>query len=811
MFRSLLLTIFLISSSAIWCQDIQSPSDFLGHELGTYFSRHHQVMEYFEYLGSNSDMIIVEEYGRTDENRKLVTAIVSSSENIADLDEIMRKHELGEQEEVAIVWLSYNVHGNESSGTEASMKTIFELITENQDWLKNTVVIIDPCLNPDGRDRYVNWYNQNMNSDYNTNGISAEHDEPWPSGRFNHYLYDLNRDWAWLTQKETRQRIAVYNKWLPHMHADFHEMGINSPYYFAPAVAPFHEVITDWQIDYQTKLGRNHAKYFDRAGWKYFTNEEFDLLYPGFGDTYPTFNGAIGVTYEQGGSGYAGLGIKTRNGSTLTLKDRLEHHHTVGLSTVEFASMNASKLISEYQTFVKEKNYTYSSYVISGNQDNLKALIKLMDLHDVDYSFGDGEKVSGFDFSTGENGSVTASKKYLIISTNQKKGTLVNVLFEPDTKLTDSLTYDITAWSLIYAYGLNCIASKSLVTGSESEFNKADHPIIPRDVYAYMIRWNSISGAQALASLLKEGVEVRFAEKAFSFGEASYDPGTLIILKGDNNGLDLRSLIPGICKEIDIAYSTSMTGMVDLGRDFGSSSVSRVEEVNVGLLTKQGRPERVGDVWHYFEKDLGYPLTLINGGDLSESKLKQLDVLIISSGEIDLSSDVLTSWVRKGGKIIAIGSALHEFSSNDDYLLESKGNDEDEEEEVDYSNAHIPYGDKDREDIKYDVLGAIYKCKMDKSHPLAFGYKNDYFTLRETSTSYNWLKDGSNVVYLEEGAEPESGFVGSEAKDDQSKSLVFGVDQIGRGSIVYMVDNPIFRGFWENGKLFFANAVFFVN
>ena len=808
MLRLIFVLFTLVTSFSLVAQ-LQTPSDFLGYDLGSYFSRHHQVVDYFEYVGERSDMVTVSEYGRTDENRKLITAIVSSSENMSNLDEIMRKHELGENEEVAVVWLSYNVHGNESSGTEAAMQTLYDLIIGHQEWLDNTVVIMDPCLNPDGRDRYVNWYNQYMTSQLNTNGISAEHDEPWPSGRFNHYLYDLNRDWAWLTQVETQQRIVLYNKWMPHMHADFHEMGANSPYYFAPAVAPFHEAITDWQLEYQTELGRNHAKYFDRAGWKYFTNEDFDLLYPGFGDTYPTFNGAIGVTYEQGGSGYAGLGIELNNGSILTLKDRVLHHYTVGLSTVEFASLNAEKLISEYQDFVKSKDYTYSSYVISGNLDKLKALIALMDLHDVQYSFGNGGKASGFDFARGENGSTTVSRDHLIISTNQKKGTLVNVLFEPDTKLTDSLTYDITAWSLIYAYGLDCIASKSLVSGSDGAFDKVERPTIPRDIYAYMIPWNSISGAQALAMLLQEGVEVRFAEKEFTIGESTYDPGTLIIVKGDNEELDLRSLIPGICKEIDITYSTTMTGMVDSGRDFGSSSVRQIPMVKVGLLTKNGRPERVGDVWHYFEEDLGYPLTLVDDDNLSASTLDQLDVLIVPSSGFDLSMGELTNWVRKGGKVIAIGSALYSFSSYDEFQLESKGDGGDEEED-DYANAHIPYDAQSREYIKYDVLGAIFKCKLDESHPLAFGYSDSYFTLRETSTAYNWLMDGANVAYIDEGAEAESGFVGSEAKDRQAKSLVFGVDEIGRGSIVYMVDNPIFRGFWENGKLFFANAVFLV-
>ncbi|MEY3438518.1 MAG: hypothetical protein RL265_1103, partial [Bacteroidota bacterium] len=271
-------------------QKALSPEQFLGYPIGTYFSRHHQVVDYFKQLEKNAPTAIkVTSYGKTTENRELLLAFISSEENLKNLDEIRQQHsKLNASEKIAIVWLSYNVHGNESAGTEAAMQTAFELITQKQEWLKNTLVILDPCINPDGRDRYVNWYNQFTNHQPNLQTISIEHNEPWPSGRPNHYLFDLNRDWAWLTQIESQQRIAQYNLWLPHVHVDFHEQGINEPYYFAPAAEPYHEVITDWQREFQNGIGRNNAKYFDKNGWFYFTREIFDLLYPSYGDTYPT-------------------------------------------------------------------------------------------------------------------------------------------------------------------------------------------------------------------------------------------------------------------------------------------------------------------------------------------------------------------------------------------------------------------------------------------------------------------------------------------------------------------------------------------
>ena len=320
-----LLSLFFVFSLVSLGQDLKSPSEFLGYELGTQFTRHHEVVDYYQYVAASlPDQVQLQEYGKTNERRPLLLAYLSTAENMANLDSIQAEHlknTIGAgNPEKAIVWLSYNVHGNESVSTEASMQTLYELLTVKNEYLKNTVVIMDPCINPDGRDRYVNWYNQYKNYKYNVDPNSKEHHEPWQSGRANHYMFDLNRDWAWLTQVESQQRLKVFNKWLPHVHVDFHEQGVDNPYYFAPAAEPFHEVITDFQREFQETIGKNHAKYFDQNGWFYFTKEVFDLLYPSYGDTYPTYNGGIGMTYEQGGSGRAGLGIITSNRRYLNFK-----------------------------------------------------------------------------------------------------------------------------------------------------------------------------------------------------------------------------------------------------------------------------------------------------------------------------------------------------------------------------------------------------------------------------------------------------------------------------------------------------------
>ncbi|MCK7556151.1 M14 family metallopeptidase [Chitinophaga sedimenti] len=423
----LLLLSFL--SGHVQAQTPPSPEQFLGYPLGKRFTPHYKVVDYFKQVAAASSQVKLEEYGSTYEGRPLLLATVASPENAGRLEAI-RKNNLqlagvepgsGSTAMPAVVWLSYNVHGNEAVSTEAAMQTLYELVrpgnTQSQEWLRNTVVIIDPCLNPDGRDRYVNFYNANANKKPDVSRFAREHKEPWPGGRANHYYFDLNRDWAWQTQVETQQRVVKYNQWMPQVHVDFHEQGIDDPYYFAPAAEPFHDVITPWQREFQVKIGKNNAKYFDEKGWLYFTKEVFDLFYPSYGDTYPTYNGAIGMTYEQGGSGRAGLAVLMETGDTLTLSDRIAHHYTTGMSTIEVTAANAQKLLEQFQRYFTDAKTKpvgdYRSYVVKsgGNPEKLSALAEMLRRNDIRFGYGAGiGKANGFDYFTGKTSEFNIDK-----------------------------------------------------------------------------------------------------------------------------------------------------------------------------------------------------------------------------------------------------------------------------------------------------------------------------------------------------------------------------------------------------------------
>ncbi len=816
-FNALLILLFTLVSNS-FSQKIQSPSEYFGYELGTYFTRHHQVVDYFKQLEKNAPSTIkVEKYGATNEKRDLIVAYISTPENLKNLEQLKQNHSNLSNESVAFVWLSYNVHGNESAGTEAAMQTAFELITQRQEWLKSTVVILDPCINPDGRDRYVNWYNQQYNKTFNTDRVSNEHNEPWPSGRPNHYLFDLNRDWAWLTQVESKQRIALYNQWLPHVHVDFHEQGMNNPYYFAPAAEPYHEVITNFQRTFQTEIGKNNAKYFDKNGWLYFTKEIFDLLYPSYGDTYPTYSGAVGMTYEQGGSGRGGIGVINSEGKLITLKDRLLHHHTAGLSTVEHAALNASKLIQEFQNFSKNKNYRYKSYVVGGNQGNLNALKKLLDAHKINYNYGNGAIVTGFNYTTNKTGSLKASADHIVISTNQLKGTLVNVLFEPKTALSDSLTYDITAWSLPYAYGLEAIASEKSIDGIAKN-TIAIKNTLTADAYAYLANWNSFQDARFLSSLLQKGYKVRMAENPFTLNAINYNRGTLIITKGDNSK-DFENQLMSIANEFQIQLTATATGMVEKGNDFGSSTVKLIKPQTIALLTDENASSlNVGEVWHYFEEQLNYPISLIATDNLDKSTLSKFTSIIVPEGYFDYFSleenlNNIKEWIANGGKLISIGGAVDHFTTKNGFALKAKNeaaSTEDKKEEK-HEHAPIVYNQQEREAIKNTITGAIFSCQVEQTNPLAFGYSGTYNSLKLSASAYELLENQASVVYTTENAPILGGFVGCNVKKDQNKSLIIGQENRGNGSVIYFIDNPLFRGFWENGKLFFANALFMTN
>lgn len=807
-------------------QKIPSPSQYLGYEVGTWHSRHHEVVGYFEALTQAApDRMKIERFGQSFEKKPLMLAFIGSAQNIARLEEI-RKSNLALAgmggtalaDAPVVVWLSYTVHGNEPSSTHAAMLTAHHLLTDPKaaDWLKNTVVVMDPCLNPDGYDRYVNWYNSVVGRQMNPDARSREHREPWPGGRSNHYNFDMNRDWAWQTQAESRQRIAQYNRWMPQVHVDYHEQGYNEPYFFAPAAEPFHEVITPWQRSFQGVIGKNNARYFDKMGWLYFTRERFDLFYPSYGDTWPTYNGSIGMTYEQGGIG-AGLGVLNEDGDTLTLAQRTTHHYTTGISTVEACSQNAADLLKNFKAFfdntIANGSGEYKTYVVKAKGSaHINAMSQLLDRNGIQYTYANEGSATGYSYRTGATEKFSLERGDILISTQQPKGVLARVLFEPQSRLADSATYDITAWSVPYSYGLQAFAVKEKLTGNPGLAMAAGPlPVPDPNAYGYVVEWRNMNSARFLAACLKAGIKPRFTKLPLETKGKKYERGSLLFVKTSNERVpDYYGQLFALAQQNGVSLDRLEGGMADRGPDMGSGDVASIRAIKVAMLTGEGTSSLdAGQVWHYFDNELNYPVTLVDLKDAGGFDFKGFDVVVVPSGYRYgglLGKDGnLRRYVEQGGTIIAFDGAVGAIAGADMGLSRRK----DPEEKPGTYDLLKTYADSERESLQEYNSGSIFKLFIDNTHPLAFGYDKEYFSLKGNTEVYDFVSNGWNVgVMKKEGR--VAGFTGSKALEKMKDGVVTGELPVGRGSVVFFADDILFRSFWENGKLFMANALFFI-
>lgn len=825
-----MLAILACFISTLSFGQIKSPAEFLGYQVGSKVTPHWKVLEYYQYLANQvPNQIKMESYGETTEGRPLRVFYISSAQNIGNLENIRTNnlklaHALegeGNSSSPAIVWISNNIHGNETSSIEASMMTLFELVNPNNSksktWLENTLVIIDPCLNPDGTERYNNWYNSVVGVKYNPELYAREHREPWPGGRYNHYYFDMNRDWAWQTQRESTLRAVIYNKWLPHIHVDFHEQGINSPYYFPPAAEPLHEVITQWQREFQTTIGKHNAKYFDSKGWLYFTKERFDLFYPSYGDTYPIYSGAIGMTFEKAGNGSAGLGVYTDDKDTLTLVDRAIQHHASGLNVIEIVSQNATKVVSEFEKFGDEaasgKLSSFQSYIIkydNSRDKSIRALLELLDKNKINYYSSSGS-VKGMDYFSKKEQNHSLTDKDVVIPGNQSKAALIRVLFEPEAKLTDSVTYDITAWSLPYVYGLPAIASQTKISNlNPHQLEKINNTTGSN--FGYAIKWDGFTSAKLLAALLRNKITVKVSDQSFKIGSEDFPKGSILVMKNGNKQINTEKILKEEADRLQVKTYAIASGIVEGGKDLGSSDVKTIKAPKVMMMAGEGiRATNVGEVWHYFDQQLEYPIVLINPTDFSRVEWDEIDVFIMPNGSYSFlkdktQSDEFSNWIKKGGKVIALESAVSQLAGQTWSGLKTVKQDSSSKTKP---SPLKKYGDRERGALENYTAGAIFRVTFDASHPLMFGVK-DYFTLKQDENLFQYFEPGKgwNVGYITENSKM-SGFVGHSLAKKLKNGLVFGTENIGRGSVIYLTDNVLFRNFWESGKLIMANATFF--
>ncbi len=828
----ILSTLLLLVCTSVFSQ-LQSPTDYLPN-YGKQVTFYHQVEDYFTHLTKNSDWIKHQKYGQTTQERNLNAYFISTPENLKNLETIRKNHlnEIGlfpsksTYKEVNVIWLSFAVHGNEIGAIESALAIAFELLdpknTTTKKWLEDTVVILDPCLNPDGFSRYSNWLRDISGKKTHPGLTDREHMEPWPGGRQNHYVYDLNRDWAWQTQLESQLRMNLYHDWMPMVHVDVHEMGFNEPYFFPPAAEPFHEQITPFQRDFHKKIGELTSKKFDKEGWMYYSGERFDLFYPSYGDTYPSFNGAIGMTYEQGGIG-AGRAVLLKNGAVLTIQDRIDHHKTAILAAVELAYIMRDNLRKEFRNYFKDSRLKpkgkYQTYVIKNSSKN-EELLKLLQRNRIESSVAnETRKLTGYHYQSNKEKVFTIEPNDLLVSVNQPRAVLTQVLFEPHHKLSDSLSYDITAWALPLAYGVEGYALKgSLSVKTKTEVESPLRVAVP-SAYAFYVPWDGRSSARVLSQLHQHKIKVRYAKRTMSFGNQKIEKGGLIVAKGDNPKVEnFENLISKLLQEHPNAMPLE-TGFGEKGGDLGGENYPLLQAPKVLVLGGSGVSNLdFGQVWFYMDQVIEYPLSIVELAQFNRINWSEYTTLIMPDGWYNLTDSQkkrIDDFVDKGGKVIAIEGALRFFEDREGYNLtafatddEKKANEKSNEQEQ-LKSRYLEFEGYERRAISSLIPGAIVENRLDTTHPLAFGLGEQYFSLKTSEQHYKLLKSAQNPIYIPKNY-LSFGFIGSKLKKSIEESVSFAVDNKGAGKVIYMVDNPLFRGFWENGNLLFSNALFLV-
>lgn len=812
---------------------VPSPAEVLGHELGERFTDHAGVVRYMEALDASSPRVQVRRYGTTVEGRPLLQVVIAREDYMARLDEVLAlNRELSDPDtpparareiaarNPAVVYFSYGVHGNESSSSEAAMWTAWDLARGAESVagvLDSVVVVIDPAVNPDGRDRYVNWYRQAVGAKPNPSPQAREHFEPWPGGRYNHYLFDLNRDWAWLSQPESRARIATWGTWTPQVHVDFHEMGWRSNYFFFPAAEPINPIYPQYTLKWGQRIGEGNARAFDEQGWLYYTAESFDLFYPGYGDSWPSLLGAIGMTYEQAGGGAAGLAIDRPDGTTLTLRDRATHHWTAGIATLRTVATGKGELLRDFATFHRSVGEGQPDILLVPGADasRVEALVELLRLQGIQVE----RAARAFRVDAQPHGGFAPRREFPAgtyrVPARQPRGRLATTLLQAETRLDATYSYDVSAWSLPFAYGVEAhsagripdagwqrVGETVLLAAKEAPTAGAS------DAYGYLVA-PSFSTWPALVRFLADGGRFVVLDEPFSAAGRSWPAGTFFLPRAMNS--DLAERIRNA--ELDGHAIATTSGWAAAGNDLGTGDSYLVGMPSVAVLTGNGvSPTSYGAHWFFLEHTLGMPFDAIPAERLAATDLSRYDVFVLpETSRSGLGSDGierLAAWVRSGGTLVAVGGGAGAVAKAVAGIEIRTG--DDDADDV----ARALRGRKARELERWEqgVPGTILTVRLDAAHPLAFGAGVDgdperLYVLHSGGRTFEPSTDFESVAYFPEGLRKVSGVISEQNLERLAQSTWLATRRVGSGRVILFADDPLFRHFWYSGFQLYTNAI----
>ncbi len=835
----LLLFVFLISLYPAFSQDpyffpkatkvnpaIPEPEAFLGYKIGSQHTRHDRILAYIRELDRLSDRVTVKSMGETFEQREQILAIFTSAANHNRIEEIRKANLAGQltgatENIPLVIHLGYNVHGNEPSSSEAAMMTAYYLTAvedpEALKWLNEMVILMDPVINPDGRDRHTHWANMHKAEPPVADPMDREHNEIWPGGRFNHYWFDLNRDWFLGTFPETRNRIRAFHEWRPYVQTDHHEMGSTSTFYFDPGKnSSNNPVVPDYLYNtIYPKYGEYFAAAANSIGSMYFTKEAFDKLYPGYGSSYINFYGGAGFLFEQGSSrGH----VQETSTIPITFAFTIRNQFTASIATIRASLAEKASLLKLRKEFYRvaneqAKKSLVKAYVFGDPNDltRTRAFLDMLLLHEIDVYETSGPV-------TADGKKFEAGKTYMV-PVDQPNYIMVRSVFEKAITYIDSTFYDASTWSLIHAYGLPYGEVKlPLTPGKKLTVAPVAAPgTVAKSGYAYVLEASDYNVHKAIYLMQSAGVFVQSATRPFTatidgkpkfFGYGSLSiPVGLQRISADS----IYRVVDNVSKACGITIHGISTGFSTGGIDLGSNYMRTLKKPEAAMIIGAGvAPPEAGEIWHLLDQRLQMPVTKLDILTLPRVNLSRYNTLIMVSGNYSLLDKTLTdkikTWVQEGGTLITIktGSewAIKNGMTKEKLLVDSS------------KPAPLRFNfdeASDREGAKA-MGGSIFTVDLDTTHPIGYGFTSRKVSVYRNGATYLLPSASPYTTVAQYTANPlVGGYVHPASMKKVKNSAAILVGSEGRGRVILFADDPNFRGTWYGTNKLFLNALFYGN
>lgn len=806
---------------------IPTPESYLGANVGTWHVRHDQLVGYMRLLAEKSDRVTLTDTGRTHENRPLVLLTITAPSNHKNIDSLRQQHltnlkkgQADNKDAPLILYMGYSIHGNEPSGANASMLIAYYLSAGQgktvDALLQNNIVLLDPSFNPDGLSRFAQWANMHKGKQLVADPEHREHEEGWPSGRTNHYWFDLNRDWLLLTHPESRARITQMQRWRPHVLTDFHEMGSNSSYFFQPGVPTRKNPNTpEGNVRLTEALAEFHIEAFDKQGQLYFSEEGFDDFYYGKGSSYPDSLGSIGILFEQASS--RGHVQDTINGK-LTFADTIANQVTTSLSTFKGSLANKPAILNYQREFAQNtqkliKNDDTAGYVIARPDDvgRFDALLSLLDQHNIDYSWlAEDIKIDKKRYKAGNS---------IYVPMDQQAYRLVKSLFSTRTDFADNTFYDVSNWNLPLAFNVDYAPvtkrNAGQVEAGDAPQKKALNPVVD-DAYAYALDWQHYYTPAALQRLLEADVKVRSAAESFTASLAEgnthdFAAGTVIIPTGLDQPDALHDLLSAIQSDLEVPVYAIGSGHTKAGIDLGSRSMMPVNAPSVLLVGGRASSEyEVGEIWHYLDTRVGIAATLVEDHRLASINLNDYSHIIFASGNYKSlgkkTRKSVRQWVKGGGTLIGVRTALQLFAHEEWLPLSIM---EDEKIDEAFPTDNLSFADRGARYAKKLIAGSVYKTNIDPTHPIFFGYEQSQLPMFKTT---NMIVETDNSPFTTPATYTKAPLMAGYSAPQLTKMIgqtaAVVADNLGQGVVIGFVDDIHFRGYWRGTDKLMSNAIY---